>query len=173
MTEKPFKPLTTDELARQIMMTFPGFKAKTTRRYACVYNTSDEFAAVATRILDTMLPGVKSHMTSLKIAVHEPDVPLLAMMFRTAEEFQRFEKLPAGVQAFYKPSSNTIVMYEESPLFRVNRELAIRQSLATIAHEGTPDSAQYRSAAAAFGLADLDRGGPGGVFRAHHGRSAI
>ncbi|MBM4002901.1 MAG: DUF1570 domain-containing protein [Planctomycetes bacterium] len=136
MTEKPFKPLTTDELARQIMMTFPGFKAKTTRRYACVYNTSDEFAAVATRVLDTMLPGVKSHMTSLKIAVHEPDVPLLAMMFRTAEEFQRFEKLPAGVQAFYKPSSNTIVMYEESPLFRVNRELAIRQSLATIAHEG-------------------------------------
>jgi hypothetical protein len=135
-TEKPFKPLSPDELARLVTAAFPGFKAKTTRRYVCVYNTSDEFATVATRVLDTMLPGVKTHMASLKIPVHEPEVPLLALMFRTAEEFQRFEKLPAGVLAFYKPSSNYIVMYEESPLFRVNRELAIRQSLATISHEG-------------------------------------
>lgn len=135
-TDKPFRAVSTDELAKRVQIRFPNFKVKTTRRYVCVYNSSEEFAVVTLRVLDTMLTGMKKFMDSQKVAVRDPDVPLLAIIFRTPEEFQRFERTAAGVVAFYSPATNYVVMYEESPLYQLKRELAIQESLSTIAHEG-------------------------------------
>ena len=135
-TERPFKPITKPALAERLAAEFPGFKVKQSRRYLYVSNTSDEFALVAGRILDTMFPGVVSYANAQKIETHEPEVPLVALMFRTEAQFQSYQRMPAGVVAYYHTLTNRVVMYEESRLARVKRELAIQQSLATIAHEG-------------------------------------
>lgn len=135
-TEKPFKALTTDEMAAMLLKQFPSFRSKTTRRYACVYNTSEEFSTVTLRILDTMLPGVRKHLDAQKLGVRDPEVPLPVIMFRTQEEFRKFAPAAAGAVAFYHPVTNCIVMYEETSLYQVRRELAIGDSLSTIAHEG-------------------------------------
>jgi hypothetical protein len=44
--------------------------------------------------------------------------------------------MPPGVVAYYHTLSNRVVMYEESALARGRPDLAIGQSLSTIAHEG-------------------------------------
>jgi len=86
--------------------------------------------------LDTMFPGVVTYAKAQKIETHEPEVPLVALMFRTEEQFQGYQRAPPGVVAYYHTLSNRVVMYEETRLANIKKELAIQQSLATIAHEG-------------------------------------
>lgn len=137
LTERPFEAISKDELEKRLTATdFKGFKTNQTRRYLYVYNTSENFALLTSRILETMFRGVVQHAQAQRIEVSEPDVPLVVLMFRTEEEFQQYRRMPPGVVAYYHVLSNQIVMYEESKLGRVKPELAIQQSISTIAHEG-------------------------------------
>jgi hypothetical protein len=72
-------------------------------------------------ILESMLPGVRKFTSSLGLKSHDPEVPLVAIMFRTQDEFNRYSRMPDGIVAYYDVASNRIVMYEESPLFRIRR----------------------------------------------------
>lgn len=135
-TERPFKPVTKDVLAARLLDDMPGFKATQGSRHVFVYNTSEEFATVASRILQSMYPGVAGYAKQQKIETHEPEVPLVVIMFRTEQEFQDHQRMPPGVVAYYNMLTNRVVMYEESPLAKTRPKLAIQQSLATIAHEG-------------------------------------
>ena len=136
-TERTFEPIEKDALAARLLKTeFAGFKTNQTRRYLYLYNTSEEFSLATSRILETMFPGVANYAKAQKIAIVEPDVPLVVVMFRTEDEFQRYQRMPTGVVAYYNILDNRVVMYEESRLRAVKPELAIQQSIATIAHEG-------------------------------------
>jgi hypothetical protein len=136
-TDRPFTAATKDEIAAELTAgPFKGFKTNQTRRYLYVYNTSETFALAASRILETMFPGVTMYAESQKIETREPDVPLVVIMFRTEDEYQQFQRMPPGMVAYYNVISNHVVMYEESKLAGIKPDLAIRQSLATIAHEG-------------------------------------
>lgn len=136
-TERKFEPIEKDALAAQLLASeFAGFKTNQTRRYLYLYNTSEEFALATSRIMETMFPGVANYAKAQKIEISEPDVPLVVVMFRTEDEFQRYQRMPAGIVAYYNILDNRVVMYEESRLQNVKRELAIQQSIATIAHEG-------------------------------------
>src|SRR5262245_8461563 len=59
-TDRKFAPLDKDDLVKRLAAEFPGFKAKATSHYVYVYNSSDEFQFGTSRILETMLPGVKA-----------------------------------------------------------------------------------------------------------------
>jgi hypothetical protein len=136
-TDRKFAPIEKDALAARLLETeFSGFKTNQTRRYLYLYNTSEEFALATSRIMETMFPGVANYAKAQKITTVEPDVPLVVVMFRTEDEFQRYQRMPPGVVAYYNILDNRVVMYEESRLRAVKPELAIQQSIATIAHEG-------------------------------------
>lgn len=136
-TERKFEPIDKDALAGQLLASeFMGFKSNQTRRYLYLYNTSEEFALATSRIMETMFPGVMAYAKAQKIEVAEPDVPLVVVMFRTEDEFQRYQRMPQGVVAYYNILDNRVVMYEQSRLRNVKPELAIQQSISTIAHEG-------------------------------------
>ncbi len=136
-SDRPFEPISKEDIAAKLTAgTFKGFRTHETPRYLFVYNTSDTFTLVASRILDTMFPGVERYARAQKIDLHKPDVPLVVIMFRTEAEFQRYRRMPPGVIAYYDPLTNHVVLYEESRLARVKPELAIQQALSTIAHEG-------------------------------------
>jgi hypothetical protein len=138
-SQRKFVPLSTDELLDQLaaspLRSF-RLKARKTRHYVYLYNTSEEFAEAASRILESMIPGMLGHAKQQKIDAHEPEVPLVAIMFRTRDEFDAYRPMPDGVAAYYHTLSNQVVMYEESRLWRIKPELALQQTISTIAHEG-------------------------------------
>jgi hypothetical protein len=137
LIENPFVPATKEQIAAELKAKgFSDFKARSTARFVYVYNTSEAFCKGTSRILETMYPAILAYFKRLKIPVDHPQVPLVAIMFRTEEEFQKFERVPPGIAAYYNSQSNHIVMYEQSDLVEVAPELAMKQSIGTIAHEG-------------------------------------
>jgi hypothetical protein len=137
LTDEPFLAATKKEIAEAMKRNgFGKFKTRRTAHYLFVYNTSEAFAKGTSRILETMYPAIVGYFKRLKIPVYEPHVPLVAVMFRTEEEFQNYQKVPAGLAAYYSSVSNQIVMYEQSDLVEVAPELAVKQSIGTVAHEG-------------------------------------
>ena len=135
-TDRPFEPIEKETLLARLTAEFPGFKTKQTNHYLYVYATSEEFALATSRILETMLPGVKGYAEINKLPVNSPEVPLVVVMFKTEEDFQQHSRLPDGVVAYYHTLSNRVFMYEQSRLAQVRPDLAIQQSISTIAHEG-------------------------------------
>jgi len=136
-TDRPFQPAAKDALAKKLLgEEFLGFKSNETKRYLYIYNTSEEFALATSRILETMFPGVMNYAAAQSITTHEPEVPLVVIMFRTEDEFQRYKQVPAGVIAYYNTVNNQVVMYEQSSAGQLAPDVAIQQSLSTIAHEG-------------------------------------
>ncbi len=116
-TDKSFSPATPQQMAADLTARqFAGFKTHVTRRHLFLYNTSDLFYTGASRILEPMYSGVYLYAKGQKIEVHEPEVPLVVIMFRTEQEFQAFQRMPSGVVAYYSPITNYVVMYEQSRL---------------------------------------------------------
>lgn len=137
LTDRKFEPLDKKTLGERLLRDeFPGFKTKQTNHYLYIYNTSEEFALATSRILETMLPGVQNYGKAMQIEVRDPPLPLVVIMFKTEAEFQKYQRMPAGVVAYYHTLSNRVFMYEQSRLADVRPDLAVQQALATIAHEG-------------------------------------
>jgi hypothetical protein len=137
-TERPYVPLTKEQLAERLLEgEFKGFKVKQTKHYIYLYTTSDQFAFGTTKILESMYPGVKKWCESQRLPAHDPEVPLVVVMFRTEDDFQRYRRMPDGVVAYYDGLSNRVAVFEESDRFGSRRDLAIQQAISTIAHEGT------------------------------------
>lgn len=136
-TDRPFLPLDKKKLAQRLVNErFPGFKTRVTKRYLYVYNSSDDFQAATSRILETMYPALANYCKKQKIAIHEPEFPLVVIMFHDQQEFQKYRDVPDGMVAYYNSISNHIVMFEQSKLTETAPELAFKQSVSTIAHEG-------------------------------------
>lgn len=137
LTDEPFRPATKEEIAAALKKKgFANFKTRNTARYVYIYDTSEPFYKATSRILETMYPAILAYFKRLKLPAHDPEVPLVAIMFRTEEEFQKFDPVPPTIAAYYNTISNYIVMYEQSDLVEVAPELAVKQSIGTIAHEG-------------------------------------
>lgn len=136
-TDREFEPAKTDDIAASLLdKTFKGFKSRTTKRYLYIYNASEPFVKGTSTILETMYPALFAYCKRQKIAVHDPDVPLVVIMFHTQDEFDKFHKMPDGVVAYYNAVTNYVVMYEQSKLVEMAPDLAVKQSISTIAHEG-------------------------------------
>ncbi|MGE0756287.1 MAG: DUF1570 domain-containing protein [Pirellulaceae bacterium] len=135
-TEQRFEACSADELLALLAARLPGHKLKKGRHYVYAYNTGEAFARAAQGLLESMVPGIVSHSRQQKLDTQDPEFPLVAIMFRTRQEFDAFRPMPDGIVAYYDPIANHVVMYEESPLYRVKPELAMQQAISTIAHEG-------------------------------------
>ena len=136
LTERLFRPATKKDITDQLKARFPRFATQTTRHFNYVYNTSPNFFTGTSRILETLLPGLRKFAEAQGIKAHAPDVPLVVIMFHTQQQFSLYSKMPAGTLAYYDPITNEIVMHEESPFLKRDPELAFKDTIATIAHEG-------------------------------------
>lgn len=136
-TDRPFEAMSGEALAEKLVAsTFTGFTVKATRHYVFIYNSSEEFATGTSRILETMYPKLLAYCEKQGLDVHEPEVPLLVVMFQSEEEFQTYRQMPEGVVAYYNGINNQVVMYEKSRLVDVAPAIAIKQAISTVAHEG-------------------------------------
>jgi hypothetical protein len=138
LTDRPFKSISREELAGSLTAEqFKNFKSAYTKRFVYIYNTSDKFYVGTSRILETMYPAVLAYWERLGIEVHDPDTPLLILMFRTYAEYNQFSTIPEGVVAYYSIIPNYVAMYEESPQTSLNPLFFQKEAIATVAHEGT------------------------------------
>jgi hypothetical protein len=135
-TDKPFVPATIPQLSAELTKQFAGFKSRNTKHYLYLYNCSELFHTGTSRILETMLPGILGYAKSQKMNVHPPELPLVVIMFHTEQEFQDFQVIPDGVVGYYSPISNYVVIYEVPRIAQFAPEIAMRQAISTIAHEG-------------------------------------
>ncbi len=113
-----------------------GFKAIRSRRFLYVYNTSETFIRTTRTILETMYPAIRKYFSRSSIDVHEPEFPLVILAFATENEYQEFRRMPRGVVAYYDTLSNHVALYERSSLSSNAPEIAIKNAISTIAHEG-------------------------------------
>jgi hypothetical protein len=136
-TERPFEVLDSGVLAQRLVEAeFPGWSTKRTRFHVYVYQGSEAFVQVAQGILESMFGGVVKYSRSQGIDVSRPEFPLVVIIYRTQKEFRQALRIPEGVAAYYDVLTNRITLCEESNLWKVKPDLAIRQTIATIAHEG-------------------------------------
>ena len=137
ITERPFEPASKKEIAKDLVdRKFRGFRTRTTKHYLYVYNTSQRFFEGTSRILETMYPNLVAYCKRQKLPAHAPETPLIVIMFHTEDEFSKYRKMPSGVVAYYNEVNNHVVMYEQSNLAAMAPEIAVKQSISTIAHEG-------------------------------------
>jgi hypothetical protein len=136
-TDRKFEPVTMAEMAKKLVAkTFAGFKTRTTKNYVYVYNSSELFCKGTSAILESMNPALVGYCRRQKLPVHEPETPLVVILFRTQDEFDKFHPMPEGVVAYYNGVTNYVVMYEQSKLLDIAPDLAVKQAISTIAHEG-------------------------------------
>ena len=137
ITERPFEAATKKQIAEDLInRKFKGFRTRTTNHYLYVYNTSQTFFEATSRILETMYPNLVAYCKRQKLAIRRPETPLIVVMFHTEEEFSTYRNMPSGVVAYYNEVNNHVVMYEQSSLAAMAPDVAIKQSISTIAHEG-------------------------------------
>ncbi len=135
-TDRPFRPWSARKIAKRLEAKFPKMQVDVTSRYVFVGNTSETFRRVTQRVLTTMLPGIRKFARKWKLPARSPEFPLVVLMFRTRAEFDQYRRMPANILAYYDAWTNYIVLYEETRMFGTNPEIAVGQTISTIAHEG-------------------------------------
>jgi hypothetical protein len=136
-TDDPFQGLSPRELGKQLAANeFSDFRVQASKRHLFLYQSSDEFLEGTSRILNSMFPKLVTYCKRMRLPAKDPDVPLVVIIFRSEDDFDTYDKMPDGVLAYYNQITNYVVMYEQSRLAQVAPELAIKQAISTIAHEG-------------------------------------
>jgi hypothetical protein len=153
--ERPFKPLSQAELARQLARELPGFHAHQTQHYLIYYNTSPAYARWVGSLFEGLYKAFYNYWTRRGAVLHEPQFPLVALVFNDSSAFATYAR-SEGVDAssmigYYNLRSNRMTMYdltgveaaglpERSAAARINQILSrpgAERTVATIVHEAT------------------------------------
>ncbi|MBB3209423.1 hypothetical protein FHS27_005263 [Rhodopirellula rubra] len=137
-TDRPFVPMEMDAIEAKLLRDpkLAGFKTIRSRRFLYLYNSSELFIRSSRTILESMYPAVRRYFERSGIDVHEPELPLVVIAFATDEEFQEYRRMPSGVVAYYDSETNASLIYERSALSTHAPEIAVKNAISTIAHEG-------------------------------------
>jgi len=157
--DQPYKPVDRDETARRLLQEMPaGFQVYTTAHYVICYNTSKTYAQWCGALYERLYRGFSNFWTHRGFDLHEPESPLVALVFKDKESYARYAKSELGESAhaiigYYSLATNRVTMYNltgiDAPGRRhsrltsaaqINRVLSSPEALrtvATIVHEAT------------------------------------
>ena len=137
-TTQKFAPLSMSQLEKQLLSNpkLRGFKILKSRRFLYVYNCSELFIQSTRTIQESLYPGVKKWFGKSGINVRTPELPLVVIAFSTEDEYRDYRRVPSGVVAYYDTLSNNVLLYEKSALSEHAPEIAVKDAISTIAHEG-------------------------------------
>ncbi len=137
-TDKPFVPLTSDELRRSLQDgEFSTFRVVTTKHYLVFYQGTENFAKASGALLERLHDGLTEALKRFNLPVTPAEFPLVAVIFRTEDDFRAHRKVASDVQACYEIQSNRIYFYEKSSRDGESPEVAALRKPQTVAHEGT------------------------------------
>ncbi len=137
-TDRPFVPLSMEELRRQLQDTdFPTFRVQSTKHYLVFYQGSENFARASGVLLERLHDGLTDALKRFNLPVTPAEFPLVAVIFKTEDDFRANRKVAPDVQAYYEILSNRIYFYEKSSRDGESPEVAALRKPQTVAHEGT------------------------------------
>jgi hypothetical protein len=140
-TEEPFRPATAAEVSQELLAgPFAGFQVLQSANYphyVAVYQSTRGFAEASVKLLEELYQGLTRALSQHEIVVHEPEFPLVAVIFRTEQEFRAHKNVDPDVQAYYEIFTNRIYFYQTSERDEQAPEIAALRKPQTVAHEGT------------------------------------
>lgn len=116
--DKPFVPLSREELAKKLLAELPaGFETHTTANYLICYNTSRAYAQWCGALYERLYKGFTNFWTQRGFKLHEPEVPLVVLIFADRESYAANSKEELGENAanvigFYSLQTNRVTMYD-------------------------------------------------------------
>lgn len=154
---KPFAPLTREELVRQLGSELSGFKAHHTQHYLIYYNTSPAYARWVGSLFEGLHKAFYNYWTRRGATLHEPEFPLIALVFDGQASFAQYARPEVGdgadsIIGYYNLKTNRMTMYdltgvetagitnERNAAARINQILSqpgAERTVATIVHEAT------------------------------------
>ncbi|MCI0360928.1 MAG: DUF1570 domain-containing protein [Planctomycetaceae bacterium] len=149
--EAPFEPLDREQLAKQVVSELPaGFKVHSTKHYLICYNTTDAYAQWVGALYERLFTAFYNYWEQRGMQLHEPQFPLVALVFDTRESFALFARGEVGEAAgsmigYYSLRTNRMVSYDLTgaagvPAARIIAILSqpgAERTVATIVHEAT------------------------------------
>lgn len=156
--DKEFKLHTKEELARSLTKTFaPGFRIHHTKHYVFCYNTSSAYAQWVGSLYERLYSGFFNYWQRRGIELHEPDAPLVAVIFDSQQTYAAYSQADLGNSAqniigYYSLLTNRVNMYDltgtdameggnaKNSAAKINAILSrpeAERTVATIVHEAT------------------------------------
>jgi hypothetical protein len=157
--DAPFKPLTREELAKQILAQLPPhFDVLKTAHYLIFYDTSKAYASWCGSLFERLYLAFTNFWSRKGFTLKEPEFPLVAIVFADRAAYLKFSKPELGdageaIVGYYSLTSNRMTMFDlsgvengggprgrGSTMAQINQILAQPQALqtvATIIHEAT------------------------------------
>lgn len=156
---EPFHPLSRDELSSELLSELPaGFEIHATHHYLICHDTSREYAAWCGALFERLYMAFTNFWTRKGFKLHEPEFPLVAIVFGNRESYAQYAhpelgKMAESIVGYYSLRSNRVMMYDLTGIdslraagdrrgtaAQINRVLArpeAEQVVATIIHEAT------------------------------------
>lgn len=154
-----FKPYTQDEIAKLVLAELPdGFEAYRTANYVICHNTSKAYAAWCGGLFERLHRNFLNFWSRKGLELHDPEFPLVAIVFADQEGYQAHAKRELGEAAaatigLYSLHTNRMTMYDLTSIDKLRRpgdrrltsaqinEMLSRpdghRTVATVVHEAT------------------------------------
>ena len=138
-TADPFVPATMDEVRRSLLddPEFTTFRVHQTGHYLVVYQCSEPFARASADLLEKLHDGLTGTLKKNGLPIAPMEFPLVAVIFRSEDDFRANRRVAPDVQACYEILSNRIFFYETSRRDQDSPEVSALRKPQTVAHEGT------------------------------------
>jgi hypothetical protein len=122
---------------RLLAREFAGFHAIETEHYLVLYQGTKSFAQASASLLENLYKSLSHALNRRDVPVHEAEFPLVAIIFKSEDDFRRHKPVAPDVQAYYEILSNRIFLYERSRKDQAAPEVSALRKPQTVAHEGT------------------------------------
>ncbi len=152
-TNAEYRADSADELGRQLLAEFgQGFEIVRTDHYVICTNAGKPYAEWCGNLFERLLSGFLTHWRGKPLSLEEPQAPLPAVVFASADEFAKFaakDASPATAKSkgYYSVRTNRIVLYDltagpnsapaQTPLDVARKVAASPFNVATVVHEAT------------------------------------
>jgi len=115
--DKPFEPLKREAMSKQLLLQHPGFKVYDTAHYLICYNTSPDYAKWVGSLYERLYDAFYSFWSKRGIKLHDPALPMVAVVFDTRENYSVFAREELGdavssIIGYYSLRSNQVTMYD-------------------------------------------------------------
>ncbi len=151
--DQKFTPFKLPELEQQLIAEYGSdFAVTQTKHFTICSQSGKRYSKWCSYLFERLYNVLHNHWDSKKLPLHEPEVPLIAVIFKDRANFENYAsqilgKENAGVHGFYSTQSNRMVLYDltatpgERPAF-TNADILRKLSkspfnVATIIHECT------------------------------------
>lgn len=157
--DKPMEPLSKDILGELLLKELPaGFEVYPTQHYLICHNTSRVYAQWCGALFERLYKAFHNFWSRKGFDLHEPEFPLVALVFADRESYARFSSKDLGdatsqIFGFYNLQNNRMTMYDLTGVEKlrsannrrgtpaqINQMLArpeAEMTVATVIHEAT------------------------------------